>query len=396
MKFVILIPDGAADHPISELGDKTPLEVAQTPFLDRLAQGGVVGLAANIPQGFTAGTDIGCMSIFGYNPAQYYSGRGPLEAAHLGVRLNADDIAFRCNLITATGHRIKDYSADHVSVSEATAIFETLNETFEDLPVKFYAGLGTGYRNVMVFSHPSEGILKVKLVGPHDIMGESIEKHLPSEPLLRRLMVDSRKVLEDHPVNRARALQGKGKANMIWLWGQGRNKKWPTHEERFGKKGAVITAVDLVKGIGIQAGLDIINVPGVTGYFDTNYAGKAQYALEALKTRDLVVIHVESTDEAGHMGRVDLKVKALEEIDRLVIQTLYKGLGALGDYKMLVIPDHFTCVSTRTHNPDPVPFLMYSSRSEVKGPKKYCEKTAKKSTQVVKKGHELIEIFFSL
>ena len=303
MKYVMLIPDGAGDRPVKALGSKTPLEAAKTPNLDRLASRSVVGLAENIPPGFTPGTDSGCMSLFGYDPARYYTGRGPLEAAQLGVKLEKDDLAFRCNLVTVEKGILKDFSADHVSTGEARKILETLNRIFRGLPVRFYPGMGTGYRNVMVMSDSPKSTLTAKLAPPHDIMGEPIQKHLPKqaqEPLLRRLMLDSLEILKDQP-----------KANMIWLWGQGRSPKWPTYADRFGLKGAVVTAVDLVKGIGIFAGLDILNVPGVTGFFDTNYEGKAQYALDSLRIRDLAISHVESTDEAGHMGRADFKVKAL-------------------------------------------------------------------------------------
>jgi 2,3-bisphosphoglycerate-independent phosphoglycerate mutase len=298
--------------------------------------------------------------------------------------------------VTENGGVLKDYSADHVSVPEARALFQTLNEAFAEFPVKFYPGMGTGYRNLMILSTPKASTAHAKLAPPHDIMGGRVEEYLPreaEEPVLRTLMVESKRLLEAHPVNIAREREGKGKANMIWLWGQGRSPKWPTYRERFGKRGAVITAVDLVKGIGIYAGLDVISVPGVTGYFDTNYEGKAEYALAALKIRDLAVIHVESTDEAGHMGELKLKVKAIEDIDRRLLGPLMKGLEKAGEHRLLVVPDHYTCLETRTHAMDPVPYMIYSSREAMEGAPKFCERTAAKSRQPLRKGHELIELF---
>ncbi len=398
MKHVIVIPDGAADKPVKALGSKTPFEAARTPVIDRLASRSVVGLSDNIPAGFTPGTDIGCLSLFGYDPALYYTGRGPLEAAQLGLKLEKDDLAFRCNLVTEEDGILKDFSADHVPVSEARQLMEALNRAFRGLPVKFHSGMGTGYRNVMILSQAPRTTLKAKLAPPHDIMGESVKKHLPresAEPLLRRLMLESRDILEKHPVNVARAKAGKGKANLIWLWGQGKTPKWPTYADRFNKKGAVVTAVDLVKGIGIFAGLDILNVPGVTGFFDTNYEGKAAYALESLKIRDIAVIHIEATDEAGHMGRADLKVKAIEDIDARLMKPLIAGLERFEDYRVLIAPDHFTCLATRTHSKDPVPYLLYSSRKAADGPAKYCEKTAAAGNTKPRKGHELIELLIN-
>ena len=398
MKYVIVIPDGAGDRPQESLDFKTPLEAAHTPTLDFLSAKAQVGLSENIPPGFTPGTDIGCMSIFGYDPSKFYSGRGPLEAAQLGVSLKGKELAFRCNLVTEQEGILKDYSADHISLSEARQIFQTLNKEFSDLPVKFYPGLGTGYRNLMVLMNPEKGTDLLKIAPPHDIMGERVEEHLPSEsdePLLRKLMMDSKAILEDHPVNKARERGGRGKANMIWLWGQGKASKWPSYQERFNKRCAVITAVDLVKGIGIYAGLDVINVPGVTGYFDTNYEGKAEYAVNSLKIRDAVIIHIEATDEAGHMGEVKLKVEAIENIDRRLLKPLVDALEVFGEYKIMVVPDHFTCLSTRTHSMDPVPYLIYSNRHPLKGPSKFCERTAAETFQPMRKGHELVELLFS-
>lgn len=398
MKYLILIPDGAGDRPQESLGFKTPLEAAQTPVLDNLVSKSRVGLSENIPPGLNPGTDIGCMSLFGYDPAKFYPGRGPLEAVQLGVKLKGKDLAFRCNLVTEEEGVLKDFCADHISVEEARDLFLTLNEEFAEFPVRFYSGLGTGYRNLMILSSPGKAAPLVKLTPPHDILGESIEEYLPpetEEPLLRELMTKSKAVLEKHPVNRSREREGKGRANMIWLWGQGRSTRWPTYKARFGKRGAVITAVDLVKGIGIYAGLDVIAVPGVTGYFDTNYEGKAEYALNALKIRDLVIVHIASTDEAGHMGKADFKVKALEDIDKRVLKAVVEGLEKMGEHKILIAPDHFTCVSTRTHSMDPVPYLIYSSEQPIQGPSHFCERTAAESFQPVRKGHELVELLLS-
>ena len=399
MKYVLIIPDGMGDEPVELLGGRTPLEAASTPNMDYFAGRGMVGLSRNIPEGFIPGTDIGCMSVFGYDPAKYFTGRGPLEAAEHGIELGENKIAFRCNLITLEGDLLKDFSADHISLGEAKALLECLNEKLikkHHGRLRFYPGKGTGYRNLMICKDEIHCMDEIVCTPPHDIMGQAYRRFLPKgteAKFLVDLMVESRELFKNHPVNKKRALDGKGEASMIWLWGQGHSPVFPSYFKRYGFRGAVITAVDLVKGLAIHAGLDVVRVPGVTGYFDTNYVGKAEYAVNALRSRDFVAIHIESTDEAGHIGDPKLKIRAIEDIDRWVLGTLRKGLSEFEDYKIMVLPDHQTCVKSRTHASDAVPFLIYDARHEKKGPRKFCEKTAGESGTLVERGHELMDFF---
>jgi len=399
MKYVLIVPDGMGDRPISSLGGKTPLEAAQTPEMDYFAHRGTVGLSRNIPDSFIPGTDIGCMSVFGYDPSRYFTGRGPLEAAELGVALGSGDLAFRCNLVTIEGNLLKDFSADHISTAETAQLLETLNQHLsgrKPSSFAFYAGKGTGYRNLMVYRNAPRDAQQVLCTPPHDIMGRPYAESLPSgkhAKELNELIKTSFELFRDHPVNVRRIRNGKAPANMIWLWGQGFSPSFPSYYERYGLRGAVITAVDLVKGLAIHAGLDVLDVPGVTGYFDTNYEGKAEYAIHALRSRDFVAIHIESTDEAGHMGDAQLKIRAIEDIDRIVVGNLRRSLKEFGEYNILVLPDHFTCVETRTHASDPVPFLAYSSAHEKKGPKKFSEANASKTGIFMSEGHRIMETF---
>ena len=387
------------DEPVKSLGDKTPLEAASTPNMDFFASRGTVGLSRNIPDGFVPGTDIGCMSVFGYDPAKYFTGRGPLEATEHGIELKYKEIAFRCNLVTVEGKILKDFSADHVSLGDARTLLEFLNEKLQKKyknRFKFYPGKGTGYRNLFICKDEARDMDKIVCRPPHDIMGQGYEKNFPKgegSEFLIELMTESRDLFKDHPVNQKRLRDGKGEVSMIWLWGQGHSPAFPSYFKRYGFHGAVITAVDLVKGIAIHAGLDVVRVPGVTGYFDTNYVGKAEYAVNALRSRDFVAIHIESTDEAGHIGDPKLKIKAIEDVDRLVLGTLRKGLEEFEDYKIMVLPDHYTCVNTRTHSSAAVPFLIYSSAKEKSGPEKFCEKTAKTSGVLVDEGYRMMDIF---
>jgi 2,3-bisphosphoglycerate-independent phosphoglycerate mutase len=399
LKYVLVIPDGMGDKPVKALGGRTPLEAAKSPNMDFFASHGVAGLSDNIPSGYTPGTDIGSMSAFGYDPRKFYTGRGPLEAAVHGLKLGSGDLAFRCNLVTLERGLLKDFSADHISLKEARVLISSFDRAVQrKFPgkVKFYAGKGTGYRHLMVVKDAAEALAEVECAPPHDIMGKRYADHLPSgahASLLNELMALSRAFLPSHPVNLARARRGRGAANSVWLWGQGFTPRFPTYQSRFGFSGGVITAVDLLKGIAMHAGLDVIKVPGVTGYFDTNYSGKAEYAVRSLKKNDFVAIHIESTDEAGHIGDARLKVKAIEDVDRLVLGTLRRKLEKMGPYKILLLPDHFTCVETRTHSSDPVPFFAYSSDSHRRGPSKFSEKAAKSTRVRVSPGHVLMDRF---
>ena len=402
-KYVIIVGDGMADYPVESLGGKTPLMVARTPHMDWMAESGEIGLVQTVPDGFNPGSEVANLSIFGYDPVRYYTGRGPLEAASLGVKLAADDIAFRCNLVTLEfqGNHIvmEDFSAGHITDEEARKVIVDLNKKMATNEIRFYAGVS--YRHLMVLKNGAakfSNLEKSEIIPPHDIIGREISPFLPQmkEPILS-LMKGSQQLLKNHPVNQAREANGLPPANSIWLWGQGRSPRMITLKERFGLDGYVISAVHLIKGIGILAGLEALEVPGATGYFDTNYAGKVQYALRGLEEKDFVYLHVEAPDEAGHMGNLRLKVEAIEAFDEKVVGALLKGMERFKRYKVLVLPDHPTPLSVRTHTADPVPYVLYSNEgaSPCGHAKKFDEVSAGRSGISIKKGFELIERFLS-
>jgi 2,3-bisphosphoglycerate-independent phosphoglycerate mutase len=403
MKYVIIVGDGMADYPVESLGGKTPLMVARTPHMDWMAEQGEIGLVRTVPEGFNPGSEVANLSIFGYDPIHYYTGRGPLEAASLGVKLAADDIAFRCNLVTLRfeGSKIvmEDFSAGHITDEEARKVIFDLNREMATDEMRFYPGVS--YRHLMVLKNGAakfSNLGKQKITPPHDIIGKEITPFLPQmrEPVLT-LMRESQRLLKNHPVNDAREAKGLPPANSIWLWGQGRSPRMITLKQRFGMDGYVISAVHLIKGIGIIAGLEVLEVPGITGYFDTNYDGKARYALKGLREKDFVYVHVEAPDEAGHMGNLRLKIEAIEAFDEKVVGTILKGMKEFKSYKVLVLPDHPTPLSVRTHTADPVPYVIYSNEGGVKAPhaKRFDEVSAGLSGVSVEKGFELIERFLN-
>jgi 2,3-bisphosphoglycerate-independent phosphoglycerate mutase len=403
MKYVIIVGDGMADYPVESLGGRTPLMVARTPYMDGLAKQGEVGLVRTIPDGFNPGSEIANLSIFGYNPIRYYTGRGPLEAASLRVNLAADDIAFRCNLVTLKFQENKvlmeDFSAGHITDEEARKVIIDLSKEMATNEIQFYAGVS--YRHLMVLKNGAarfSSLEKLKLTPPHDIIGKEISPFLPKieEPVLS-LMNKSQMLLKNHPVNQARELKGLSPANSIWLWGQGRSPHMITLEERFGMDGYVISAVHLIKGIGILAGLEVLEVPGITGYFDTNYDGKAQYALRGLREKDFVYVHVEAPDEAGHMGDLRLKIEAIEAIDEKIVGAILKGMQEFKRYKVLVLPDHPTPLSVRSHTADPVPYVIYSNEGGAISAhgRTFDEVSAGQSGISIEKGFELIERFLN-
>ncbi len=371
-KYVVVIGDGMADYPLEELGGKTPLQVANKPNMDEIASKGKNGLLTTIPEGMGAGSDIANLSILGYDPRKCYTGRGPLEAASIGVGLGPDDIAFRCNLITEKEGFIADYCADHITTEEARELIESLDGAFDI--GKFYTGVS--YRHLFVLKKDGDLIC----TPPHDVIGGEIKKHTikpadsPVAQMLNKMTLDSKDVLEDHPVNKNRVKDGKNPANMIWLWGQGVMPDITPLKEKYGISGAVISAVDLIKGIGSYAGMEIIEVPGATGYYDTNYTGKAEHALRALRDFDYVYVHVESIDEASHAGDLDMKIKTIEEFDKKVLGTLLDG-GE--EFTIAVLPDHMTPISTRTHAMDPVPFAVCSPVEDKRDGIKFDEFSAK-------------------
>jgi len=366
-----------ADWPLKKLGGRTPLEAARKPNMDWIARNGTCGMVRTVPKGVKPGSDVANISIFGYDPRVSYSGRGPLEALSRGIKLGKNDVAFRCNLVKIENGKMADYSAGHITTAEARKVIKFLDRELGNKKTRFFAGIS--YRHlVLIDGGPS----KVKCTPPHDITGRPIAKYLPKGPgadTLNILMSDSNEILSSKG----------GKANMIWLWGQGKTPSM----KKFPLKGSVITAVDLIKGIGRAIGLDVINVPKVTGYLDTNYTGKAKYALASLKKKDFVFVHVESPDESGHEGNIKHKIKAIEDFDKYVVGTILKGLKKFRNYKVMVLPDHATPISIMTHSGEPVPFAIYSSRKKVRGASGYNEKSASRSKLRINQGHKLMDYF---
>lgn len=368
MKYVVMIGDGMADRPMAELGNATVLQKAATPHMDELACRGVVGRARTIPHGFPAGSDVANLSILGYDPARYYTGRAPLEAASMGIPLGEDDVAYRCNLVTLRSAGdgsvvMDDYSSGHITTGEARVLIAVLDEALGSESISFFPGVS--YRHLMVWKN---GKTDPVCTPPHDILDREIVSYLPQgegSMVLRDLMRRSPAVLECHQVCRKRTEQGKKAPSSIWLWGQGKRPHLPTYREKYGLSGALISAVDLTKGLGVYAGFEILQVPGVTGWLDTNYQGKADYGLAALERVDLVYVHVEAPDEAGHSGRYRDKVKAIEDFDALVVGRVMKGLRErFPEYRVLLMPDHATPCAVRTHTDDPIPFVLYDSRDD--------------------------------
>lgn len=400
MKYVVLIGDGMADRPIRELDGLTPLKKAHTPNMDNLAEKGILGKVRTIPEGFHPGSDVANLSILGYNPAIYYSGRAPLEAASIGIKLDENDIAYRCNLVTLTFDKSKtravmdDYSSGHITTEEARELIKIIQSEFGSEDITFYPGVS--YRHLMVWKN---GSLNIECVPPHDILDKEITDYLPvgqRDNTLRDLMRRSVDILEGHPLNKERIKNGKKPANSIWFWGQGKRPQMPTYQEKYGIKGALVSAVDLTKGLGIYAGFEILKVPGVTGWLDTNYEGKAEYALNALDSVDFVYIHVEAPDEAGHSGNYEHKIKAIEDFDARVVGNVIKGLKErFKEYRILLMPDHATPIEVRTHTDEPVPFVICDSRNEKenKGVKYDESITERKDIMIVNEGYKLMDYF---
>ncbi len=395
MKYIIIHGDGMADWPCDELGGKTPLEAANKPNMDLLATRGELGLVATIPAGMPSGSDVGTMTMLGYDPARYHTGRAPIEAASQGIEMVPDDVVFRMNLVSlkpgADGALVMDdFTAGHITTEEAAAIVADLSAQLSDDGIEFHNGVS--YRHLMVWHG---GPAATRLTPPHDITGKPSGPHLPEgegAERLRKIMDRAAAILREHPVNRARIAAGKPAATSVWFWGQGRRPAVPTLKERFGVEGSVISAVDLVNGLGRLAGLERITVPGATGFLDTDYAAKARYGLKSLERHDFLLLHIEAPDEAGHMGRADLKRDAIERIDELIIGPLLRDLPALGDFRLLLMPDHATPCKLKTHSNEPVPFAMLGSSSS-KGAvaRRYTEAEAARTGVAVTDGYRLIE-----
>lgn len=360
-RYLILVPDGMADSLNDRESNATPLKVAKTPWMDKMASAGIVGLARTVPEGMDPGSDVANLSIMGYSPKEVYTGRAPFEAASMGVGLGENDVAFRLNLVTLERNYtvMVDHSADHISSPEAREIVASLAPMVESLGLHLVAGIS--YRHLLVWTNGPTGCVTCP---PHDFLGCSIASRFPAGPgadVLLRMIVRSWKLLEQHPVNARRMKRGQGPANSVWPWGQGKPPKIRKLNERFGVTGAVVAAVDLVRGIGEYAGLESIEVPGATGYLDTNYQGKVEAALEVLRKKDFVFLHVEAPDEAGHSGQRDLKIKAIEDFDEKIVGPILEGLKDFARWRILLMPDHLTPVMTRVHSAEPVPFIVLDS-----------------------------------
>lgn len=401
MKYILLVGDGMADRPLEELNNKTVLEVAQTPFMDAVVKNGRIGIVSTIPRGMNPASDVANLSIMGYDPKTYYSGRGPLEAANMGIKLNEFDVAFRCNTVTVSDNKMLDYSAGHITTKESTILIIDIDKKLGNSSTKFYPGIS--YRHLMIINAGSAeragDFASIKCVPPHDIAGKPIGKYLPKgkeADIILDLMERSKEVLLSNDINKVRIDLKENPANMIWLWGQGTQPKMPAFKELFGLSGSVISAVDLVNGIGRIIGLDVIKVPGATGYYDTDYKAKAEYALESLEHRDFVFVHVEAPDEAGHNGDVRAKIAAIENFDRLVVGTIWDEMKDRGDFRIMVLPDHATPTSERTHTDEPVPFAVCGKDVPPDEAGVFTENAGRASDFVVSSGSFLMKYLIKL
>ena len=394
MKYIVVLGDGMADEPVAALGGKTPLEYAKTPAMDALASGGEMGMVQNVPQGMHPGSEVANLSVLGYDPKSCFTGRSPLEALSVGVKMEPDDVIFRCNVVTLTEEepyaqkRILDHSSGEISTEEADALMEAIRQHFNDDTFQFYTG--TSYRHIMVWKH---GRL-AKLEPPHDHLTQVIGPFLPEDPVLRSFMERSYDILNNHPVNCKRAAEGKRKANSLWYWGAGTKPSLPGFTEKTGLRGAMISAVDLLKGIAVGAGMEVYQVPGATGSLDTNWEGKAQAAIDALLRDgcDFAYIHLEAPDEMGHQGLVQEKVQSIAYLDSRVIAPICAAMEQAGeDYRILVLPDHPTPLRIRTHSSDPVPYVLYDSTRQEKKCAHYTEAEAQATGIFYPQGHVLLD-----
>lgn len=394
MKYVVVLGDGMADEPIEELGGKTPLQAANTPVMDAMAKVSEQGIAYTVPENLPAGSDVANLAMLGYDPQKYYSGRSPLEALSIGVDMKDTDIAIRCNIVTLSEEEpyeektVIDHSSGEITTEEAKVLIEAVKKELETEEFKYYPGVS--YRHLTIWDH---GYV-AELTPPHDILGKQIGAYLPKEEKLREMMKKSFDILKDHPINQKRKEMGLNPANSIWFWGAGTRPALDDFEAKTGKKGAMVSAVDLLKGIAVGTHMLNLDVEGATGGLDTNYKGKAMAAVDSLTKdgADVVYIHVEAPDEMGHQGSVENKVKAIEFLDDQVIRVVAEELKKRGeDFRMLIGPDHPTPISIRTHSKDPIPFMIYDSTKEVKGQKEYSEEAARSTGLVMEHGHDLMD-----
>lgn len=392
MKYIVIVGDGMADYPLEELGGRTPLQAAEKPNMDYIASKGRCGLFKTIPEDMGAGSDIANLSVLGYDPRKYYTGRGPLEAASIGVELGDNDLAFRCNLITEEDGRIKDYCADHITSAEAKALIEEVNQAFGDVG-EFYPGVS--YRHLFVLRDSTREVFTTP---PHDVLKGRIQDHLVKPrnsrvaARLNQVILESKAVLSKHRVNQRRVKEGKNPGNMLWFWGQGRRPRMESLKERYGISGAVVSAVDLIKGIGHYAGMKVLKVEGATGYYDTNYEGKADAALRVLEDEDYVYVHVEAIDEASHAGDLEMKLKTIEDFDKRLVGRILEGVSE--DVSVALLPDHFTPLRVRTHVKDAVPFAICSGK-KADDVKSFDEAAAKKGSYGSLAGEEFMQALLS-
>ena len=395
MKYIIVLSDGMAGRPLEELGGKTTLEAADTPNFDRLAEKAEIGLASMVPEGMAPGSDTANLSVMGYDPKIYYTGRSPLEALSIGVDMAADDVSFRCNLVTLTedggayeDQKIIDHSSSEISTEDSTVLLEALKEGLKREGYEFYAG--TSYRHLLIWKHGKV----LELTAPHDILTKTVGEYLPKDSVLLDMMKKSYEILKDHPINVERKKQGLNPANSAWFWGAGTRPALASFEEKTGKKGVMISAVDLLKGIAVGADMDRIIVEGANGGLHTKYAGKADAAIHALLEDgyDFAYVHVEAPDEMGHMGSMTDKITAIENVDGRVVARITEAMDRSGeDYRLMILPDHPTPICVRTHTSEPVPYMIYDSRKAIDGIHTYNEKEAAKSTCIWKDGYRLID-----
>jgi len=392
MKYALILPDGAADDPVAELGGKTPLAVARKPHMDWVAMNGRQGTARTVPEGYLPGSDVATLSVIGYDSRKYYTGRAPIEAAARRLNVGPNDIVYRCNLVTIADGKMEDFTAGHIRQQEAERLIADLNTNLGNDKLSFHVGVG--YRHLMI-QRDAIGT-KVEATPPHDIPGESVQKYLPAgkgSEEIRELMERSQALLAEHEVNRVRRELGENPATSIWLWGQGPMPKLDRFRDRFGVRGAAIGAVDLFRGVAVCVGWSLIDVPGATGFIDTNYHGKGQAAVSALDEYDLVAVHVEAPDEAGHMGECAEKIKAIEQIDEHIVGPVLEKLRTFDEWRILVAPDHPTPVSHKTHTAEPPPFCMAGTNVRGIQQEPYTEENARQSDLHVDPGHELMEYF---